>query len=409
MRMSDEDAPPLEATVPGLRAVPREIWVLVVAAFVIALGYGIIAPALPQFAASFDVGIAAASGIVTAFAVMRLLFAPAGGLLIQRLGERWVYLVGVLIVALSTGAVAFAGTYPQLLVFRGLGGIGSVMFTVSAMALLVRLAPPVMRGRVSALYATAFLLGNIGGPILGSALMPLGYRLIFTLYAVALLVAVAVVFVFLRQPDPPPTTPGGAAPALMSFSEAFAHPAYRAALASSFANGWTNFGVRIALLPLMAAALPSLGAALAGVALTVFALGNAVAQQLTGRLVDARGRRPMVLAGLLVSGLATVTFGWATSPAWFLGLSLVAGAGAAFLGPAQQATVADVLGRERRGGSALSAVSMATDIGAIGGTLVVGAVADAAGFGWAFALSAAVMFVAIAPWLGAPETKDLHA
>ena len=35
--------------------VPREIWVLVVAAFIIALGYGLIAPLLPQFIVSFDV------------------------------------------------------------------------------------------------------------------------------------------------------------------------------------------------------------------------------------------------------------------------------------------------------------------------------------------------------------------
>ena len=41
---------------PARVPVPREIWVLVVAAFVIALGFGIIAPILPQFAASFDVG-----------------------------------------------------------------------------------------------------------------------------------------------------------------------------------------------------------------------------------------------------------------------------------------------------------------------------------------------------------------
>ena len=37
------DAPATPARVP----VPREIWVLVVAAFVIALGFGIIAPILP--------------------------------------------------------------------------------------------------------------------------------------------------------------------------------------------------------------------------------------------------------------------------------------------------------------------------------------------------------------------------
>ena len=55
--------------------------------------------------------------------------APAGGALIQRLGEQTVYLTGLLVVAASSLATAFAQSYVQLLVLRGLGGIGSTMFT----------------------------------------------------------------------------------------------------------------------------------------------------------------------------------------------------------------------------------------------------------------------------------------
>src|SRR5690606_15390562 len=103
-------------------ALPREIWVLVAAAFVIAMGYGLVAPVLPQFARSFDVGVTAASVVVSVFAFFRLVFAPASGRLVTRLGERAVYISGLLIVALSTGVTAFAQSYEQLLVFRGLGG-----------------------------------------------------------------------------------------------------------------------------------------------------------------------------------------------------------------------------------------------------------------------------------------------
>ena len=154
--------------------IPREIWVLVAAAFVIALGFGLITPVLPQFAQSFGVGATASSVVVSAFAFFRLVFAPVCGRLIAVLGERPVYLIGLLVVAVSTGATAFAGSYWQLLVFRGLGGIGSTMFTVSAVALLVRLAPATIRGRVASAYGSAFLLGGIGGPVVGGALGGLG-------------------------------------------------------------------------------------------------------------------------------------------------------------------------------------------------------------------------------------------
>ena len=168
----------------GVR-IPRELWVLVAAAFVIALGFGLILPVLPQFAQSFGVGATASSIVVSAFAFFRLLFAPAGGRLIARFGERPIYLAGLVIVAISTGATAFAHTYWQLLLYRGLGGIGSVMYTVSAVALIVRLAPPTIRARVSSVYASAFLFGGILGPVVGGLLGNLGLRVPFLVYAVA--------------------------------------------------------------------------------------------------------------------------------------------------------------------------------------------------------------------------------
>ena len=47
----------------------------------------------------------------------------------------------------------------------------------------------------------------------------------------------------------------------MTVTEALRDSAYRAALIGGFANGWANFGVRVALVPLFAAASAGLGAA----------------------------------------------------------------------------------------------------------------------------------------------------
>lgn len=397
-------------TVPAPRAtsaprppIPREIRVLIAAAFVIAIGFGLVAPVLPQFAASFDVGVAAASVIVSAFAFMRLVFAPAGGALITRLGERPVYLAGLLIVAASTGASALATGYWQLLVFRGLGGVGSTMFTVSAMGLIVRMAPPSIRGRVSSAYAGAFLIGGIAGPILGSLTASWGYRVPFVIYAVALIIAAGVVAVWLRDASLRPP-PGTSAPPALTVTEALRDSAYRAALVAGFANGWANFGVRMALVPLFAATVGGLGAHWAGLALTVFALGNAVALQFSGRLVDVHGRRRLVIVGLLISAAGTFSFGLAHTPLPFLLLSLLAGAGAGIVNPAQQAAVADVVGQERSGGKVLAGYQMATDCGAILGPVLAGRIADVIGFPAAFALTAAVLVVGALAWIPARET-----
>ncbi len=382
--------------------IPGELRVLIGSAFVIAIGFGLVAPVLPAYARSFDVGVAAASVVVSAFAFFRLVFAPAGGALVSRLGERPVYLVGLLIVAASSLATAFAQSYTQLLVFRGLGGIGSTMFTVSALALLVRLAPPTIRGRVSSTYASSFLVGGMLGPVIGGALASFGLRLPFIAYAVALVVAAAVVGVRLSGASLRPAADASPAPP-MAVREALSHPAYRASLASAFANGWCNFGVRVAVLPQFAVAVHD-ETWVAGVALATAALGTAATLQVAGRLADSVGRRPLVLVGLVVTAVSLGALGLSGDLVVLLLLSGVSGIGAGLVNPGQQATVADVVGSGRSGGTVLSTFQMAQDSGAILGPVLVGLVADRAGFGWAFATTAAVSLAAVVPWLRAPET-----
>lgn len=386
--------------------IPREIRVLIAAAFVIAIGFGLVAPILPQFAQSFDVGVTAASVIVSAFALTRLLFAPAGGWLVERLGERPVYIVGLLIVALSTAACAFAADYWQLLVFRALGGIGSTMFTVSAMGLIVRLAPPAIRGRVSGAYATAFLLGSIGGPIIGGLLAGLGLRVPFLVYAAALLIASAVVFFQLKDTSLQDRQ-SARDQAPLTVREAVRDSAYRASLVSSFANGWSSFGIRMALVPLFATAVLDAGPQIAGISLAFFAAGTALALTVSGRLADSVGRKPLVVTGLLVNGAAMAALGFSGNVVVFLAICVVGGVGTGLLNPAQQAAVADVIGNGRSGGKVLASFQMASDLGAIFGPIVAGLIIDTlfpGSYDLAFVATGALTLLAAAVWLGSRET-----
>ncbi len=384
--------------------IPPELKVLVAAAFVIAIGFGLVSPVLPAYARSFDVGVAAASFVVSIFSFFRLVFAPAGGALVQRLGERSVYLTGLVLVAASSLATAFADSYVQLLIFRGLGGIGSTMFTVSAMALLVRLAPPTIRGRVSSAYASSFLIGGMLGPVLGGALAGFGLRVPFIAYAVALVVAATVVAVRLTGAQLRPTTTGPPPPP-MRLSEAMASPTYRACLASAFANGWCNFGVRVAVLPQFAIVVRN-DTWVAGVALALAALGTAATLQVAGRVADSVGRRPLVLTGLALTAAGLGLLGLSQDLLVLFVLSGLSGIGAGLVNPGQQATVADLIGSERSGGTVLSTFQMAQDAGAILGPVLVGVVADQAGYAWAFGLTALISLLAIGPWLLATETLE---
>ena len=274
---------------------PREVWVLIVSNAVIALGYGVVAPVLPQYARHFGVSISAATFVITAFAVMRLLFAPASGLLVQKLGERRIYVSGLLIVAVSTGACAFTHTYWQLLLFRSLGGVGSTMFFVSALGLMIRISPHDARGRVAGMFSSAFLVGSVAGPVVGSMTAGLGLSAPFVIYGVALLIAAAVVFISLRHSEL--AAPAAENELTVTVGVALRHRAYRAALLSNFATGWSAFGLRIALVPLFITEVFHRGPGWAGAALATFAVGNVAAVIPSGRLSDRTGRRPLLIIG----------------------------------------------------------------------------------------------------------------
>jgi MFS family permease len=381
---------------------PGEVWVLVAANFVIAAGFGLVAPALPTFARSFHVSVTAAAVVVSAFAVARLVFAPASGRLVTALGERRIYLTGISIVAVTTGACAFAANYWQLLIFRSVGGFGSTMFTVSAIALLIRVTPAPLRGRASGLWGTGFLLGNVAGPLLGGGLLTISLRAPFLVYAGMLFVAVAIVWWFLRRS--PLATPVTDDAPKITLRSALHHRAYTAALASNFANGWAVFGVRVSLVPLFVEEVLHRDGAFAGTALAVFAAGNVLMLIVSGRLADTVGRKPLVLAGLLVAGGGTIWVGFTGSVPLFLVATLISGIGSGLLTPPQQATVADVIGQKGRGGPVLAAFQMSADIGAVIGPVAAGALADHLSYTAAFAVTGALTFVAALVWLPAPET-----
>lgn len=406
--------------VPLLRDLPVEVAVLASIAFFVALGFGIVIPSIPIFAASFGVSALAASAVVSAFALMRFVSSPLAGAWTNRFGERGVLATGLAIVAVSSFLAGLSQSYVQLLMLRGIGGIGSAMFTVSAMALLLRVVSADQRGRASAAWQGGFLIGGVSGPAIGGLVLAVSIRAPFFFYAGTLAIATIVAIVFLspqriaRREQAVEAAGGEPADKISGWAElaqALRTRAYRAALAVNLASGLTAFGLRSALIPLFVVEGLRQGPSLSGWAFLVAAVVQAVLLLPAGRLTDLRGRRPAMIIGSVASVLGMgilVADDLATnSPSlalvvFFISMAVL-GVATAFLGSAPSAVVGDIMGG-RQGGSVVAAYQMVSDLGAVVGPLIGGLLLDLYGFDYAFAFGAAISAIALAFVLAMPET-----
>ena len=393
----------VKSWVPRIGGLPREVTVLAAIAFCVALGFGIVIPAIPLFARTFGVSAFAASAVISVFAFMRLISSPAAGWMVNRLGERNVMSAGLGIVGLSSLAAGFATDYVQLLVLRGVGGAGSAMFTISATALLLRVTPTEFRGRASGAFQAGFLIGGVVGPAVGGLVIGLSIRAPFFVYAGTLLAAFIVAITLLPKLEhvETPETPADAEP--IKFLPTLKLPAYRAALGANFANGFVFFGLRSSLVPLFVVEGLRQGPGLAGVGFVIAAGLQAALLAVGGRTADHRGRKPALTIGLAVGLVSLIVLALAPNTGWFLIAMAVAGVSGAFLGPSPTAIVGDVA-RGHHGGSVVAGFQMMSDVGSIIGPMVAGLLLDAAGFHIAFSAGAVVTALALMLAVRMPET-----
>ncbi|MGK5115482.1 MULTISPECIES: MFS transporter [unclassified Geodermatophilus] len=396
----------------GTGELPREVGVLSVVAFVVALGFGIVAPAIPLFARSFGVGATAVGLAVSAFAFFRFVSAFSGGSLVERFGERVVLTIGLLTVAVTTGLAGLAGSFPLFLGLRAAGGIGSAMFTVAALSLLLRVSPPTHRGRAAATYQGGFILGGIAGPAVGGLLAELSPSLPFLIYAGFLLVAGAVSTFFLRSPTAPaapgvpaPAGAPGLEPGPLPLRAAFRSRVYLAALVANLGVGWVVFGVRNSLVPLYVTEELGRSVAWAGVGLLVGSLAQALGLLRSGRLADAWGRRPSLVLGTALATASTAVLVLPPAIGAFLLSMAVFGLSASLLSSVPAALVGDL--SPVRGGRVVAVFQMSADLGAIVGPLAAGWLTDVASYQVAFAVSTAVLGLGLAAALALPRSTGV--
>ncbi len=159
---------------PPANSLPRSATPIVIATvFIDVIGFGIVLPLLPSYAARMGGAPATIGLLVASYSAIQFVLAPIWGRVSDRIGRRPVLLIGLAGSVVSYLVFAFAGSLPMLLLSRLLDGGSGATINV-AQAYLADETTPEQRTRAMGLVGAAFGLGFIVGPIFGGIASSIG-------------------------------------------------------------------------------------------------------------------------------------------------------------------------------------------------------------------------------------------
>lgn len=358
----------------------KQLGVVFTVVFIDLLGFGIVLPLLPTYAATFGVTPAAIGFLVTSFSLLQLAAVPLWGGLSDRIGRRPVLIVGLVGSTASYVLFAFARSYAALLASRIVAGAMGATVGV-AQAYIADTTPPERRAHALGMLGAAFAMGFIIGPALGGALSTHSYASAGVVAAILCAAnALAAVAWLPETSRHEPSRRAGRVPL----------GPLAAPLAASFLLT-AAFAVIHVTLPLFGRDALGDSTAQMGLLFAYMGVVSAVVQGwLVGRLAPRMGEKALAWVGgmMLAAGLALVPI-VATHLALYASLGALS-AGSALATPSVYAVVSRRASASQQG-AALGLTQTAATLGRIVGPSTAGALIGARGVRapfWAGALLA---------------------
>ncbi len=280
------------------------------------LGFGLILPLLPYYAATFGLSTAAIGLLIAAYPAAQLVSTPLLGRLSDRLGRRPLLLVSVFGTLLSFLLLGVAGAGWMLFVSRILDGLTGGNISV-AQAYITDVTDEKNRARGLGIIGAAFGLGFIIGPAVGGALSVYGYGApAFVAAGLALINLVAIYFFLPESLSPQARLAAGQRPKTAFTLSAMLGALRRPRLGSLlivrlvFSMASSTFETVFAL---YAQRKLGLSAQSTGFVLTYVGILIALVQGLAiGRLTQRYKESQLIFGGMILMTVALV--GWALSP-----------------------------------------------------------------------------------------------
>ncbi|HWT55722.1 MAG TPA: MDR family MFS transporter [Candidatus Microsaccharimonas sp.] len=142
------------------------IGALILAMLLAALDQTIVSTALPRIASDLH-GLSKYSWVATAYLLTSAVSTPLYGKISDMFGRKKIFMYAISIFLIGSMLCGAAQSMNQLILFRGLQGLGAGGLMVLAMTVVGDVVPPRQRGRYQGYFGATFATSSVVGPLLG--------------------------------------------------------------------------------------------------------------------------------------------------------------------------------------------------------------------------------------------------